>query len=279
MRSVICALALLALPTSALAGGFDILRGTVPTYNWTGFYGGGQVGYSNSVIKFGTSASNQVAFLLRNTAIEQDEQISGWNVLGTHTASTLGVGGFFGYNTQWENLILGVELNYNHVNLSQTAGSSLSRSFSDSAGLPSGHNYFYNVTVGGSAAIHVTDIATFRARAGLEEGNFLPYVFAGLAVARATTSTSATLQLSATDIPDSESPPLTPLDPIPLTTTSTTNAQNNAIAYGVATGLGLDVGLLPNVFLRGELEYIYLAPVNGIQVSVASARLGAGLKF
>src|SRR5581483_5449954 len=109
--------------------------------------------------------------------------------------------------------------------------------------------------------------------------NFLPYVFAGLAVARATTSTSATLQLSATDIPDSESPPLTPLDPIPLTTTSTTNAQNNAIAYGVATGLGLDVGLLPNVFLRGELEYIYLAPVNGIQVSVASARLGAGLKF
>ena len=57
------------------------------------------------------------------------------------------------------------------------------------------------------------------------------------------------------------------------------NAQNNAIAYGVATGLGVDIGLLPNVFLRGELEYVYLAPVNGIQVSVSSARVGAGVKF
>jgi opacity protein-like surface antigen len=261
-----------------MADDFNILRGTVPTYKWSGVYGGGQFGYSNSVIKFGTAASSQVAFLLRNTTIEQDEQISNWNVLGTHTASTVGVGGFIGYNMEWENLILGVEANYNHVNLSQTAGSSLGRSFSDSNGLPAGHNYFYDVTVGGSASIHITDIATFRARAGIEEGNFLPYAFAGLAVARASTSTSATLVLTATDNTASEVPPLTPLPPLALSGSST-NTQNNAIAYGVATGLGLDIGLLPNVFLRGELEYIYLAPLNGIQVSIASARAGAGLKF
>ena len=279
MRSVICALALLSLPTGALAGDFDVLRGTVPTYKWSGFYGGGQFGYSDSVIRFGTAASSQVAFLLRNTTIEQDEQISNWNVLGTHTASSVGIGGFIGYNMEWENLILGVEGNYNHVSISQSAGSSLGRSFNDSNGLPSGHNYFYSVTVGGTASINVTDIATFRARAGIEEGNFLPYAFAGLAVARTSTSTSATLQLSATDNPDSETPPLTPLPNLSLGPVSSTNTQNNAIAYGVTAGLGLDIGLLPNVFLRGELEYVYLAPVNGIQVSVASARVGAGLKF
>jgi outer membrane immunogenic protein len=279
MRSVICALALLALPTSALADDFNVLRGTVPTYRWAGVYGGGQFGYSNSVIKFGTAASSQVAFLLRNTTIEQDEQISNWNVLGTHTASTVGVGGFLGYNMEWEGLILGVEANYNHVSLSQTAGSSLGRTFNDSNGLPSGHNYFYDVNVGGSASIHITDIATFRARAGIEEGIFLPYAFAGLAVARASTSTSATLSLTAVDQPASETPPLAPLPNLSLGPTSTTNTQNNAIAYGVATGLGVDIGLLPNVFLRGELEYVYLAPVNGIQVSVSSARVGAGVKF
>jgi opacity protein-like surface antigen len=279
MRSVICALALLALPTSALAGDFDILRGTTATYNWTGFYGGGQFGYSDSNIKFNTAASSQVSFLLRNTAIEQDEQISDWNVLGTHQANTVGVGGFIGYNTQWESLILGLEINYNHVNLSQVSESSLARSFSDSGGLPPGHNYFYNVTVGGGASIHISDIATFRARAGIEEGNFLPYAFAGLAVARATTSSFATLQYNATDFPDSEIPPLTPLNPISFGPVSSANTQNNAIAYGVATGLGVDIGVLPNVFLRGEIEYIYLAPVNGIQVSVESARVGAGLKF
>jgi opacity protein-like surface antigen len=279
MRSVICALALLALPTGALADDFDILRGTVATYRWAGFYGGGQVGYSDSVIKFGTAASSELAFLLRNTAIEQDEQVSDWNVLGTHAAPAANVGGFVGYNTEWENLILGVELNYNHTNISQVSQSSLARSFSDSGGLPSGHNYFYNVTVGGGASIHISDMATFRARAGIEEGNFLPYAFTGLAVARTSTTTFATLQYTATDYPDSETPALTPLSPLSVGPLTANNTQNNALAYGVTAGVGLDIGLLPNVFLRGELEYIYLAPINGIQVSTSSARVGAGVKF
>jgi opacity protein-like surface antigen len=251
----------------------------VATYRWAGFYGGGQFGYSDSVIKFGTAASSQVAFLLRNTAIEQDEQISDWNVLGTHAAPAANVGGFVGYNTEWENLILGVELNYNHTNVSQSSASSLGRAFSDSGGLPPGHNYFYDVTVGGGASVHVSDIATFRARAGLEEGNFLPYAFAGLALAHASTSTFATLQYTATDFPDSATPPLTPLNPLSFGPVSSTNTQNNALAYGVTAGLGLDIGLLQNVFLRGELEYIYLAPINGIQMSISSARVGLGLKF
>jgi outer membrane immunogenic protein len=275
MRSAICALALLALPTAAYADGFNILRGTVPTYNWSGFYAGGQFGYSSSVVKFGTAASSQVAFLLRNTTIEQDEQISQWSVLGTHDASNTGFGGFVGYNTQWESVIIGFEANYNRVNLSKTAGSSLSRSFNDATGLPTGHSYFYDVTVGGSASVHMTDIATFRLRAGAMEGNFLPYAFLGLAVGRASTSTSASVALTAVDQP---TPPATALPPL-ADSGASTNTQNNAIAYGAATGLGVDIGLLPNVFLRGELEYIYFAPLNGIQLSIASARAGAGVKF
>lgn len=300
MRSVICAVALLALPTSALADGFNILRGTVPTYNWAGFYGGGQVGYTDSVIKFGTAAGPAVSFLLRGTAIEQDEQISDWNVLGNRQASSASFGGFVGYNFEWENLILGLELNYNRVSISSSTTNSIERSFSDSGGLPSGHNYFYTVNVAGTAAVHLTDVATFRARAGVEDGNFLPYAFAGFALARVSTSASATLMDGATDYPASESPPLTPLQYLcngtaafcasitpqgtatytpggpPL---SQTNGQNNAFAYGVAAGLGVDVGILPNLFLRGELEYVYLAPVNGIQLSFGTARVGAGLKF
>jgi outer membrane immunogenic protein len=279
MRSVICALALLALPTSALADDFSILRGTVPTYKWSGYYGGGQVGYSNSVIKFGTAASSQLSFLLRGLAIEQDEQISSWNVMGTHTASSAGFGGFVGYNMEWENIIFGVEANYNHVSISQSASSSLTRSFSDSGGLPPGHNFLYTVTVGGEASMHISDIATFRARAGVEEGIFLPYVFGGLALGRASTSDTATLFYTYQDFPDSETPPLTPIPSGSVGPNASSNAQNNTIAYGVATGLGVDVGLLPNVFVRGELEYIYFAPLNGIQASVMSARVGAGLKF
>jgi opacity protein-like surface antigen len=47
----------------------------------------------------------------------------------------------------------------------------------------------------------------------------------------------------------------------------------------VTTGLGTDVALTSNLFVRGEFEYIFFAPVNGIQVSMWSARVGAGVKF
>jgi outer membrane immunogenic protein len=279
MRWVICALVVLALPHRAFAGDFDILRGSVPTYHWAGFYGGAQAGYSSSVVKFGEAAGSQVAFLLRDTVIEQDEQVANWTVLDTRTPVSASLGGFIGYNMEWENIILGLELNYNHVSLSESAQNSITRSFSDSNALPAGHNYFYTVSVGAASSLHISDIATFRARAGLEEGIFLPYAFAGLALAHAETSTGAQLQYSAVDYPDAEIPPLTPLPNLAVGPLTSGNAQNNALAYGVATGLGVDVGLMPNVFVRGELEYIYFAPINGILVTVASARLGAGLKF
>jgi outer membrane immunogenic protein len=279
MRWVICALVVLALPSSAFAGDLDILRGSLPTYRWAGFYGGAQAGYSSGDVKFGEAGSSDIAFMLRDTTIEQDEQVSTWNVLATRTPTSAGVGGFIGYNFEWENLILGLELNYNHVSIDGSAANSITRSFTDSNALPAGHNYFYTVTVGGQAWMHMSDIATIRARAGWECGIFLPYAFGGLALARVDTSSGATLSYSAVDFPDSETPPLAPLPNLAVGPLSQANTQNNALAYGVTTGLGLDVGLLPNVFVRGELEYIYFAPINGIQISLASARLGAGLKF
>jgi len=279
MRWVICALVVLALPPSARAGDFDILRGTVPTYRWAGVYGGVQGGYASSVVNFGTAAAPQLSFLLRNTAIEQDQQISTWNVLDVRRPTSNSFGGFVGYNSEWEGLILGLELNYNRVSISAGSGNSITRSFTDSGNIPAGHNYFYTVNVAGNASLHLSDIGTFRARAGLEEGIFLPYAFAGLALGRANTTSTATLQYSAVDFPNSATPPLTPLPNLSFGPVTESNTQNNALAYGVATGLGVDIALLTNVFVRGELEYIYFAPVNGIHISLATARVGAGLKF
>jgi hypothetical protein len=87
-----------------------------PIYRWGGVYGGVPGGYSGSAINLGT-AQAPIAFILRETAIEQDQQISHWPVFDAASSATSGsVGGFIGYNSEWENaLILGVELNYNHV--------------------------------------------------------------------------------------------------------------------------------------------------------------------
>lgn len=270
---------MLAAAPSAFADDFSILRGTQPTYHWAGIYGGGQVGYTSSVVNFGQAASSDIGFILRNTSIEQDQQISKWSVLGSRSPRTTGVGGFLGYNIEWENLITGLELNYNHVALSASSGSTITRNFTDSTNLPTGHHYFYNVTVTGQSALHISDIATARLRGGLETGNFLPYAFIGFAVARADFSNSATLFYTATDFPDSATPPLTPLPDLTFGPMTQGNSQNGSFAYGFATGGGLDVGLTPNIFVRGEFEYIYFAPLNGIHVTMATGRVGAGLKF
>ena len=132
------------------------------------------------------------------------------------------------------------------------------------------------MTVGGQASLHMSDIASVRVRAGLETDCFLPYVFAGFAMARADFTNLATLSYTASDFPDSATPPLIPLPDLAFGPVSQGNSQNGSFAYGFSTGAGLDVGLTPNIFVRGEFEYIYFAPLDGIH---ATGRVGAGLKF
>ena len=74
-------------------------------------------------------------------------------------------------------------------------------------------------------------------------------------------------------------PPLTPLPDLAGGPLSQGNAQNNVIAYGIAAGFGVDMAVLPNVFIRGEFEYTYFAPIEGIHVTLSTARVGAGFKF
>ena len=266
-----------------------------PRYHWGGVYGGVQGGYSSAAVNFGTAASAISDLnLLRGTAILQDQQISQWPVFSSSSgdANSASFGGFIGYNYEWEDVITGLELNYNHfLSLSTSINGSITRSFTDSTNLPAGHHYFYDpFTVSAQSSIHITDIATFRARAGWEAGSFLPYAFGGLAVGRADTSTSASVRYSYQDVPDVQTPPTPPLGCLtgaagggcaivgPLTDTNG-SFQNGAFAYGVATGLGMDLALASNLFVRGEFEYIFFPPVNGIQVSLWSARVGAGVKF
>jgi opacity protein-like surface antigen len=280
MRWVLGAVVVLALAPRAYAQDFGILRGTQPTYHWGGFYGGAQLGYSTADVNFSTATSDNVGFILRNTSINADEGLSQWAVLpNTRSSGSVDMGGFIGYNSEWENLIFGVELNYNRTSLKTSTASSEERTFVDSNNLPAGHHYFYDATVSAAASVQMTDIGEFRVRAGYELSNFLPYGFAGLAVGRVNYSNAASVKYTAEDFVDNETPPLTPLPDLNFGPVSQGQTQSNAFAYGFATGLGTEVGLTPNIFLRGELEYTYFFPFDGLHITVASARIGAGLKF
>ena len=172
-----------------------------------------------------------------------------------------------------------MEANYNRVSLKTSSADSEERSFVDSNNIPSGHHYFYDATVSEQASMEITDIATFRARAGWAFSNYLPYGFVGFAVGRANVSNTASVQYTAVDYPDPTTPPTTPLPDIDFGPVTQGTSQDSAFIYGLTTGIGTDISLTQNVFLRGELEYIYFFPLDGIHVTVASARVGAGIKF
>jgi opacity protein-like surface antigen len=286
VRWVLCAVLLCAFASSAAAQEFGpVLRGpdaiVRPSHpQWAGFYAAGQIGYSSANVNFSTAASPDVSFILRNTTIEADEGLSNWEVLPpVRSTGGTGLGGFVGYNMQWEDIVLGFEANYNHVTLQASSADSEERSFVDSNSIPAGHHYFYDATVSEQASMEITDIATFRARAGWAFSNYLPYGFFGFALGGANLANTASVQYSAVDYPDPTTPPTTPLPDLNFGPVSQGTSQDSALVYGLTTGVGTDIALTQNMFLRAELEYIYFFPIDGIHVTVASARVGAGIKF
>ena len=104
-----------------------------------------------------------------------------------------------------------------------------------------------------SSSLKLTDYATFRGRAGYAFGQFLPYAFVGAAVGRMNYSTRVAGIV--------------------------TDSRDNAYSGGFVAGLGLDVALMPNVFLRGEWEFVAFSEVGGTRSSLNTGRVGVGLKF
>jgi outer membrane immunogenic protein len=277
MRRVIYALLAFAFAPSAFADDLSWLTGAQPAApmnvnGWAGIYIGGQVSYSNAGGNFGNTTQDPVAFALRETTLEADVAPSTWPVLGQANQSATGFGGFVGYNTQFERLVLGVEANYDQANLSLIAPNSpISR-------MTSAGGNTYNLTVTGSGSVTDLDFGTLRARAGWALGNFLPYAFGGVAVGHADVNIAATAF-------GQQNPPTTgtcvststpPCVPFSFTGTA---GKNGEWMVGFTVGGGLDVALTRNVFLRAEYEYVQFAPIANLVVDVNTVRGGLGIKF
>jgi outer membrane immunogenic protein len=251
----------------------DILRGSffadpAPGYvRWDGLQAGVTAGYSNMNADFGNSSSGQVAYILRNTTIENEMHPSDWTTLPSDTTNSSQFGAFIGYNVQWDQLVVGFDLGYNRMASAEASASdSLSRQFSTSDGFNN------QVTVSAQSSIKLIDYATWRARAGYAFGQFLPYAVVGAAVGRFNYSTTSTVHASGQDVSGGGGQPFD-------NTNTLTDSKNNAYAAGFVAGLGVDVAVLPSVFLRAEWEYVAFSPVNGIRATLNTGRVGAGLRF
>ena len=258
-------------------GDYDVLRGAKTigpaTYTrWSGFYVGGQLGLTNGAADFSGATQSLVAFSLRETLLQTDDMPSQWPVLGATSALTTSYGAFVGYNTQWEDLILGMEANFSRANFTLHAPTSpIGRTVSDTAGNA------YSVNITGAGTMVGEDFATLRMRAGWVVGNFMPYGFFGFALGVANTSVSTSV--SGEQYDSGTIGICTRAEPcFPFTFTNSFGA-NNEVLYGFTAGGGVDFAVTANIFLRAEFEWDQFKPPPGFLATVATGRVGAGFKF
>ncbi|HZL41300.1 MAG TPA: outer membrane beta-barrel protein [Pseudolabrys sp.] len=268
-RAALAALTLvLAVPAGASAQ--DFLRGSLfnsAGTRWDGINLGVQLGLSNMHADFGNSTSALVAFALRNTTVENEFSPSSWTTLPSTTTNGRQYGAFLGYNVQWDQLVVGFDLAYNRT-------SSLEASASDSIArqVVTSDNVNNVVTITAQSSVTLIDYATMRARAGYAFGQFLPYAVVGAAVGRFDYANTATVHDVGTPLAGSSVSAFNTLD-------TESDSKNNAVVGGALVGLGLDVAVLPHVFVRAEWEYIAFAPVGGIRTTLNTGRVGIGARF
>lgn len=270
----------------------DYLRGSVssdqtPTRNWDGWYAGGQVGYSSAELDFRKTIQGLSNFIFRDTVLE--DPTSQLTTLSKASPQSVGFGGFVGRNYQWDDLVFGVEANYNYMNrLASSSSNSIGPLlFVNPKGEtpPPNTTNTYAVTLNGTAAVHIKDVITLRGRAGWATGNFLPYVFGGVAVGRMDVSRSVTSFVT-------KEQDVTTTDALGVTTTvfgtpflvpslTTTNSQErpNNFVVGWTGGLGMEYMVWNGLFLRGEWEHIRFMSVENTSVTMDSGRVGVGYKF
>ena len=294
MLKWVLATALVCATSGARAADYadlPVLRGSLREQtstgrNWDGWYAGGQFGYSAGNLDFSHASQSLTDFMLRNSVLQVPVQ--SWALLEAKDATSLGFGGFVGRNWQWEDAVIGIELNYTNLRgLRSSSGSTMTRSILNPAGetAPSGHDYRYDTTLTGATTGQIKDLMTVRAKGGWDAGAFMPYIFGGLALGRVQISRSATLDVTKHDLYTVTAGGVTfPMDvstPGNATPTpsSKTEGGADAIAAGYTVGLGTEMLVAGNLFLRAEWEYVQLMKIHDVAFSVNTARAGIGYRF
>ena len=289
LRAGLAALTLILMaPVGAVAGDMpDFLRGSyTPTYTrWEGFYVGGQAGQTWGSADFANATQSMLSYILSNTELQ--DKVSGWTTLPKGSTGAASYGGFVGYNYQWNDVVMGGELNYNHTSLKIGAADTIGPLLVPGANLPDGSTVYYTVSVASTASVAIHDIITARLRGGWVVDNFMPYGFIGLAVGLADVSRSTTLAGSTktttppptTDAFGNTIPGVPVTGPLLLPRDPQSQVQTDVFAYGFAAGLGVEVALMQNLFARAEWEFVEFPNISDIRVQANSARVAVGLKF
>lgn len=235
---------------------------------WDGVYFGGSAAYSSGDFKPRTSGYSAIAQQLTNDSSLTSSVDLASQLAGRNTSTNEGAyGGFIGYNTTWEDVVLGVEADYQNTSLKYGGTVNVGSQIVDSSGV--NHSYSGSSTVGGK----ITDILTLRGRAGYAYGDALPYVTLGIGVIHGTATARATLRDQGFDTNS-------PATIVPFDVTYTGGYSNrDKWAVGVAVGAGVDYLLTSSIFVRAEYQYMRFNSFDGTEVNLNNAKVGLAAKF
>jgi outer membrane immunogenic protein len=270
MRQFLLAAVISGAVSTAHAADLPFLRGgfsdglSKTTTNWQGFYAGGQGGLGTSDMDFTNSTSSEVTRLLFGTALLSDGKLDTWQMGSPVSVHGNGFGGFAGYNWQWDDVVVGIELNYMHGKFTASQSNQATRGFGDSSGASN------LVTYQANSSANLVDTGSIRGRAGWSAGIFLPYAFGGVALGQADIIRS--VRVFGTQTFNSSTPPVV----VPFDFT-TADASNSKFITGYVGGVGMDVMLMSCLFLRAEWEYAHYNA--GVPITLNTARVGLGYKF
>src|ERR1700704_1655648 len=290
MRSFLLAAVMFGAVSGAQAADMpDFLRGSIPaapvTRNWEGWYVGGQVSYSAVASDFSKSVVGLTNFIFRDSVLQQPT--SQFGLLPKTTTQGTGFGAFVGRNYQWDDLVFGLEANYSYFDRLSTAtsGSNSLEIVNPGGQVAPNDTTTYGVTLTGRSAVQIKDAIAFRARAGWATGDFLPYVFGGIAVGRMDVYRSVTSFVTRRDditTTDAFGVTTTTIGPtlfVPAQSQTLSEERTSAFVAGWTGGLGLEYMLWGNVFMRGEWEYVKFLTVKNTAVQANNLRAGIGYKF
>jgi outer membrane immunogenic protein len=293
MRRFVLAAAMAGMTFGAQAADLPdlpVLRGgftpVAAPRNWDGWYAGGQLSYSAMEADFSKSIVGLTNFIFRDTVLQQPTSLFG--LLPKTTTQGTGFGAFVGRNWQWDDLVFGVEANYNLFNtLSTSTNGFNSLQITDPAGQvnPPGVHSTYTVTLTGRAAVQLKDAIALRARTGWATGNFLPYVFGGAVIGRMDVSRSVTSfvtrrdDVTTTDIFGVTTTTIGPTLFVPAQSQTLSEQKINQYVAGWSGGLGLEYCIWGGLFMRGEWEYVKFLSVKDTIVQANNLRFGLGYKF
>ncbi len=290
MRRLVLTSAMVGIAFGAQAADFPdlpALRGSINagavSRNWDGWYGGGQASYSAMEADFSKSIVGLTNFIFRDSVLQQPT--SEFGLLPKTTTQGTGFGGFAGRNWQWDDIVFGVEANYNYFNTLSTATSGFnSLQIVNPAGQvnPPNVTTTYGVTLTGKAAVQLRDAIAFRARTGWATGNFLPYVFGAAVIGRMDVSRSVTSTVTRRDDTTDPNTGIVTIGPtlaVPAQSQTLIEQKVNQFVAGWAGGLGMEYCLWGGLFMRGEWEYMKFLAVKNTVVQANHLRVGLGYKF